>query len=585
MKKMLSIAVFSLILLVSVYSEDRITRFEEEIKNIKNSVAPSLVKVVAENHKKYVATGIAIDRDMVLTSTLVVARPFDQIYVRTIDGRRYDAEIMGKDTNHAIILLKIKEKAMIPMPRSDALEEGDWIALVGVFYNKFPSIFQGIVSTATDEEVILNAPVFPGASGGAVVNKKGRLVAVIRGQLRIAVEPDISIIDNRGELVLRSAKLRNKNLCYAVPIQKVLKITEQIKKYGHVKRGWLGIYIQSAGNGNKARIARVVQGSPAERAGLREGDTVVDIGGKRIGTPGDISRIIRSYHPGSKVSIKVFRNNDHKVIPVTLGSYPDRGNHDLGNIRITVPRTPVIIPQPNGTLPRAKKFTIYRKGSKKMGIDVVEVTPGLAKKFDIREGYGLMISRVDEKSPAQKAGILEGDIIVRGNQTPLKTLTDIRRFLNNQKAGESVKITFYRDGKRRTVSVSPQITRDSFVEWDDFFSRSSLFSRFFGESVQMDILSFINQKLARLNRELNRVKRAGDTVSREKLESINEEISLLKRKLNDAIGKEFKRIQEQKQRIDGQIRKFREQERRIKDELEDIKKRLKKITGSDSPTV
>ncbi|MCK4829558.1 PDZ domain-containing protein, partial [bacterium] len=429
-----------------------------------------------ENHKKYVATGIAIADDMILTSTLITTRAYDKIYIKTINGKQYNADIIGRDSKHAIILLKLKEKVLTPMRRSYELEVGDWIALVGVFYNKFPSIFQGIVSSLTEKEMILNAPVFPGASGGAVVNKKGELVAVIRGRLRIAMEPDISIIDHKGELILHSPKLRNKNLCYAVPIKKVMEIANQIKEYGHVKRGWLGIYIRSDKTGREAKITYVVKGSPAESAGLQKYDIVISINGKKIKKYSDVSRIIHSIHPGKKVKINVLRNQVPKTIRVQIGEVQPKKYYEFGNFRITLPRSPMIIPEFDGTFPQAKNFTLYRKGSKKLGVDVIEITTGLAKKFKIKEGYGLMISKVYEKSSAEKAGFSEGDIIIQANKKPLKTFTDIRNTLNELNEKEPIKLVFYRDGKRRSMNMIPDIINDEFVDWNEFLSRSDIFS-------------------------------------------------------------------------------------------------------------
>ncbi|MCK4835403.1 MAG: hypothetical protein KAT17_02135, partial [Candidatus Aminicenantes bacterium] len=96
MRKIIILGFFCLILFISVNSEQKIAQFEKEVKAIKNSVAPSLVKVIAENHKKYVATGIAIADDMILTSTLITTRAYDKIYIKTINGKQYNADIIGR---------------------------------------------------------------------------------------------------------------------------------------------------------------------------------------------------------------------------------------------------------------------------------------------------------------------------------------------------------------------------------------------------------------------------------------------------------------------------------------------------------
>jgi len=585
MKKTIILFLFIPVLVSSIFSEQKIEQFEKEIKWIKDSVSPSLVKVISENHRKYIATGIAIASDLILTSTLITRHVFDKIYIETIEGRRFNAKILGEDRRYSLILLKLDQDIMKPIKKSSKLDVGDWIALVGVFYNKFPSIIQGIVSTISDQGMILNAPVFPGASGGAVVNKKGELVAVIRGRFGIAMEPDISIIDHEGELILRSPKLRNKNMCYAVPIQKVMEIAGKLEKHGKIKRGWLGVSIQSKKAGRMVRISAVFDNSPARKAGLKKNDVVLSIDGNRVKDSSDVSRIIRSIPPGKVVKINVLRNEERKTMQVKIGEAKPMKYYQVGDFRIRISESPLGISEMYGKLPQPKDFVFYRRGSKKLGVDVMEITAELARRFKVREGYGLMISKVYQKSPAQKTGLSEGDIIARANDKPVRTLSDIRNALNEIGDRESIQIGFYRDGKFKKVSIIPDVVKDEYVGWREFLSKSDFFSRYLGDSYSSRFNNILRQQLRKLRAEISRMNQSTKNISERELKKIEIEINLLKKKLEETYQRELKRIQEDQKRISEESKKFRNEEDDMLKELEKIKKKLMKKKKTDKETI
>jgi S1-C subfamily serine protease len=175
---------------------DRIDDIENEVRLLLERVSPSLVKVVAENGRKYVATGIALEGGMVITSTEVLRRPFARLSVETTKGESIAARLAGQDKRSGLALLRLDKKALTPLAPAKPGEVGNWVALVGLFYDRFPAIFQGIISSAGDNELILNAPIAPGAAGGAVVNKKGELQGIIRGSVGFTKAPDLTFKDH-----------------------------------------------------------------------------------------------------------------------------------------------------------------------------------------------------------------------------------------------------------------------------------------------------------------------------------------------------------------------------------------------------
>ncbi len=189
---------------------DKIDSMENEIRVVLDRVSPSLVKVVAENARKYVATGIALENGLVITSALVTRHPFERITVVTIKGETIAARIAGQDDRSGLTLLRLDKKGLRPLPQARQAEVGNWVALVGLFYDRFPAIFQGIVSSLSENELILNAPVAPGAAGGAVVNKKGELLGIILGSVGFSFTPDLTFKDHSAAIVVSGSKKRQR---------------------------------------------------------------------------------------------------------------------------------------------------------------------------------------------------------------------------------------------------------------------------------------------------------------------------------------------------------------------------------------
>src|SRR5512137_1345916 len=104
----------------------------DDVKDILKKISPSIVKVVSENQKRYIATGIVIDPKHVVSSIMVTNHPYETLYVETVDGDQYDATVLGKDQETSLLLLQIDGNTLPPIPQARALEVGDWVALVGV---------------------------------------------------------------------------------------------------------------------------------------------------------------------------------------------------------------------------------------------------------------------------------------------------------------------------------------------------------------------------------------------------------------------------------------------------------------------
>lgn len=461
MKKIIFMIFVILLLMSTMKAEQSIDNLEKEVKGLLHKVSPSIVKVISQNHRNYFATGIVLDKNHVITNTIITRYPFKRIIVRSVNGKMYPAEIVGKDNQSSILILKIGKNDLKPIKRAQKFEVGDWIALVGAFYDKFPAINQGILSSASEDKVILNAPAVPGISGGAVVNKNGELIGVIRGRFGFTLEPDYTFKDHSSEILVRSQRTRSKDLCVAVPMKKVTRVAEDLIKYGKIRRGWLGVSIDI--NAENVMVTKVTKNSPADTGGIRKGDIILAIDGKEMKKPNDIFAAIKSLRPEQKSKIKISRDNRSQTITATIGEakakdysvsvYSTPGTNQY--YYSTKPGHVAGVPEKWESIPKIENFVFNLSGSRSLGFEALTLTAELAKKLSVKEGFGLLISKINEKSAAEKAGLKVADIIVEVNRQNTKKVTDLRKVLTNVKKDDNlVLVKLYRDGKAREVKVA-----------------------------------------------------------------------------------------------------------------------------------
>jgi|GEM_PF-6081969 len=294
----------------------------EKLKRILDNVSNAIVKVVAEAGKVYVGTGIALEPDMVLTSALLVRNPAARLVVVRTDGSRFPARLKGRDPKTSMALLQLESSVLTPIPRAKGVEVGDWIALVGAFYDRFPAVQQGVVSSVSHDAVILNVAAVPGSSGGAVLNADGRLVAVMRGRFGYATTPDIRLESESGDMTFLGRKVHSSDLSYAIPVVRLGELADKLKRFGHVPRAWAGLRLTAGGKDRALRITGVQPGSPAERAGMLIRDHILAINGRDVVTVGDVMRTLRGLAPGDTLRLDVERDNLRKGILLTLEEDP-----------------------------------------------------------------------------------------------------------------------------------------------------------------------------------------------------------------------------------------------------------------------
>jgi S1-C subfamily serine protease len=574
---------------------DKIDNMENEIRIVLDMVSPSLVKVVAENHNKYVATGIALENGWVITTTLVTRHPFEKIFVETVKGEAIAAKIAGQDDRSGLTLLRLDKKGLRPLRQAPPAEVGNWVALVGLFYDRFPAIFQGIVSSLSENELLLNAPVAPGAAGGAVVNKKGELLGIIRGSVGFSFTPDLTFKDHSAAIVVSGSKSASGRLCYAIPIAQVRHIADKLKSGEKPIPGWLGITVDSDAN----QVLETYKGSPAAKAGILNGDRIEELAGRPVAVFRDIAAALQFRYAGEKVSVKIDRGGKKLRLDVTLGERlgekklflkqeslerPPREplppsapwvpveleKKDLSRIAEQLSEVPDWFDM-ESALPLVRNYVIEFSGARQLGVDVMEITADLGRKFGVSEGYGLLVSRVNKGSAAEKAGLLAGDVLVRAKGDAVRSPSDLRKSLSTVKDKEAVLIELYRDGRLRKFQVVPD--RNDQMTWDikRFTQKVENLKSQIGDEAEMIYRDEIRKMQQSKEKTLVELQR-------------HRELSLQKlREEGDRLATELKKLSAAKDTLGAQMqKKYAEDLKKIQEELKKIQERIRNESEKDA---
>ncbi len=362
-------------------------------------------------------TGFIIDKDgFILTNNHVVEKT-DEIKVKLADESEYNAKIVGRDPKTDLALIRIKpDRPLIPLPLgdSDRLEVGDWVIAIGNPFGLGNTVTAGIVSAkyrqigagSYDNFIQTDASINPGNSGGPLLNTSGEVIGI-----------NSAIFSRSGGSI---------GIGFAIPINMARDLLPQLKK-GKVVRGWLGVMIQKItaelkdklrlANENGALIADVTAGGPAEKAGIKRGDVIISFDGREIKEMKDLPFIVGSTQVGKTVVVEAIRKGRKMSFRVKIGELKEeKGARKAAE-----------------TKPR-------------LGMTVKELTPQLARNLGLSETSGLVVIQVESNSPAQVAGIRQGDIILEIDQAPPKDIEQFYKKIQEYKKGDTVLLLIKRGG-------------------------------------------------------------------------------------------------------------------------------------------
>jgi serine protease Do len=375
-------------------------------------------------------TGFIIHKDgYILTNNHVIDGAKD-VSLKLSDGRSFTAKVVGQDAKTDIALLKIDGAGnlpVLPLGDSDALQSGEPVMAIGNPFGLEHTITTGIVSATGrvigggpyDDFIQTDASINPGNSGGPLINARGEAIGM-----------NTAIFSRTGGSV---------GIGFAVPINMAKFVAPQLAEHGRVERGRLGVTVQPLSpelaksfglvQQDGALVSSVAEGSPAAQAGVRPGDVVVEYDGHKIGRTTELSRMVAATPVGKQVSMKVMRDGKPMTLSPTIARLTDTEEKAVA-----------------GAAPGAAE-----RG--RLGVVVEPLTPETARGLGMSGEQGVVVKSVQDGSPADQAGIRTGDVITEVDRQPVKSAEELRRLVEQHKAGTAMLLRVSREGSARYLTV------------------------------------------------------------------------------------------------------------------------------------
>ena len=358
-------------------------------------------------------SGFFIDQDGYIVTNNHVVADADTVRVRLSDGEELEAEVIGTDPLTDLAVLKVEpqpNQSYVEFADDVNLRVGDWVVAVGNPFGLGGTVTSGIVSAIGGQNrenqyvdfIQIDAPINRGNSGGPTFDLKGRVVGV-----------NTAIYSPNGGSV---------GIGFAIPARAAKETVEQLIANGSVTRGWLGIQLQEVttelaaalalGERTGVLVAEVIDGSPAQAAGLQDGDVILEIAGEEVNSTNELSRLVAAYPPGEKVRVRVSRDERERNLTVTLGqrdgdqvaAVDEPANDDDDSLASSV------------------------------GVRVTELNDALRQQFRVPDDVdGVLVTGVRPESPAQEAGLRPGVVILQVDGEEVETADDLRAKISNAK--------------------------------------------------------------------------------------------------------------------------------------------------------
>jgi S1-C subfamily serine protease len=342
--------VLGVLLLISprqCFSQQKVlTSLENDIITLVENIKLSLVTIETESSIKsgarreelpptFVGSGVIYTADGNIITTASVVRGMREFKITLPNRKPLPGVLVGTDEGSNLAVLKVDVTGLVPakLGDSDKIKVGSWLTVVGNSYGLPNAVALGLVNGVRDDGFIqMSANVSPGNSGGPVLDTYGNVIGLVSAKMS---EPSyissIQIYEKAMNKTItipsREIDIPSSGMSLALPANKIKAIADEIIKHGNVKRGYLGIYPAdlndelSAEYNTKAGVlvSEVVPGSPAEKAGLTNGDVILEFGGTKVNNSTHIRQLIESKMAGDKVELKVVRDGTRKDLTAVLG--------------------------------------------------------------------------------------------------------------------------------------------------------------------------------------------------------------------------------------------------------------------------
>jgi serine protease Do len=377
--------------------------------------------------QRSLGSGFIIDADgFILTNNHVVENA-QKIVVKLSDDQEYEAKVVGRDAKTDIAIIKINAKAALTaasLGDSDNLDVGEWVVAIGNPFGLDSTVTSGIVSAKGrhigqgpyDNFIQTDASINPGNSGGPLINLRGEVIGI-----------NTAIFSRTGG---------NMGIGFAIPINLAKEVLPQLRGKGKVTRGYLGVLIQKVtpeiaeslgmDRGYGALVANVSKDGPADKAGVKVGDVIVEFDGKEVKDSGDLPIIVARTAVDKKIRMKVLRDKTEVTLDVAVGELKDEE---------------VVASAPE-------------KGE--LGMTVQKLTPQLAENLGLDKTDGVVVTAVEPGSAADEAGIRRGDVIVEVDRKPVRGVEEYRKFIAGSRKGRGILFLVRRGESTLFLALKPQ---------------------------------------------------------------------------------------------------------------------------------
>jgi serine protease Do len=378
--------------------------------------------------QRSLGSGFIIDNDgSIMTNNHVVENASKIVVKLSSDDQEYEAKVVGRDSKTDIAIIKINSKVNLSaasLGDSDQLEVGEWVVAIGNPFGLDSTVTSGIVSAKGrhigqgpyDNFIQTDASINPGNSGGPLINLRGEVIGI-----------NTAIFSRTGG---------NIGIGFAIPINLVKELLPQLRGKGKVTRGYLGVLIQKVtpeiaeslgmDKGYGALVANVSKDGPAEKAGVKVGDVIVEFDGKEVKDSGDLPIVVARTAVDKKVRMKVLRDKKEIILNVVVGELKEE------EVLASVPE----------------------KGE--LGLTVQRLTPQMAESLGIEKAEGVVVSAVEPGSAADEAGIRRGDVIMEIDRKAVRNTDDYKKAVAGVRKGRGVLFLVRRGESTLFLALKPQ---------------------------------------------------------------------------------------------------------------------------------
>jgi serine protease Do len=361
-----------------------------------------------EHKEQSLGSGVIVSEDGYIVTNNHVIEKSQEIKVLLRNKRDYKAKLIGADPKTDIAVIKIEATGLPALPWGDSnkLRVGEIVFAIGNPFGLNSTVTMGVISAvgranvgiADYEDFIqTDAAINPGNSGGALLNARGELIGV-----------NTAIVSRTGGY---------QGIGFAVPSSMAKQVMESLIKFKKVVRGWLGVSIQEITSdlaeefGVKdlrgALISGVMKGSPADKAGIRQGDVILAYNGKDVEDTGHLRNMVSQTAVGTTVKVKLLRKKKEMEVEVVIAELPKKLSD---------------------AAPEVDEESDTEGGTALTGVSVRELTPELARRFGLGDAAsGVVVVRIDPNSPAFEGGIRPGDLIMQVNQQDIASIEDFKK--------------------------------------------------------------------------------------------------------------------------------------------------------------